>query len=191
MKLDTLHDPTATFDRPFSLLRGCHARIERQLLTLERLVRHLPGSGADGSAREAAAAVLRYFDTAAPDHHADEEESLFPRLRASDSPAIADAIDRLVHDHVRLGAAWRRLRRDLAPISAGRRSHLNPADVQAMALAYRGHIALEEVEVFTPGEALLDAHALAAIGAEMAARRGLSADGSRRSGAEPARRPNG
>ena len=60
------------------MLAACHLRIEQQCSTLRRLVPHLLAHGADSQARQAAASVLRYFQTAAIDHHADEEEDLFP-----------------------------------------------------------------------------------------------------------------
>ena len=70
--------PGAGFDAPLAMLATCHERGERQCATLLRLVAHLREHGADAQAREAATAVMRYFDRASPDHHADEETDLFP-----------------------------------------------------------------------------------------------------------------
>ena len=70
------------FDRPIAVLKHCHDRIRKQLATLEKLLAHLPRHGADEQARQAAAAVMKYFDQAAPLHHADEEQNLLPMLRA-------------------------------------------------------------------------------------------------------------
>ena len=72
--------PTAGFEVPLEMLSACHHRIERQCATLRRLVDHLATHGPDQQARDAAAGVMRYFDTAGRDHHADEEEDLFPAL---------------------------------------------------------------------------------------------------------------
>ena len=72
-------EPAAGFDDPLALIAGCHARIRRQLATMLRLARHLPGHGHDDDARAAARALLRYFDTAGALHHEDEEASLLPR----------------------------------------------------------------------------------------------------------------
>ena len=63
--------PAPQFDDPLGVLRACHRRMERQLATLSRLRRHLPANHADDDARVAAAATMRYFDTAAPHHHDD------------------------------------------------------------------------------------------------------------------------
>ena len=60
---DFFGEPGApSFDDPLGMLRACHGRIERQLLTLGRLVRHLPEHGADADAR--AADVVRMLDDA-------------------------------------------------------------------------------------------------------------------------------
>ena len=72
--------PDGGFEVPLEMLSACHHRVERQCATLRRLVAHLATRGADADAAAAAAAVLRYFDSAAKDHHADEEQDLFPAL---------------------------------------------------------------------------------------------------------------
>jgi len=58
----------------------------------------------DPDARTAMETSLRYFREAAPKHTADEEESLFPRLRSIHSPEVEAALgtlDPLEHDHRR------------------------------------------------------------------------------------------
>ncbi|MGI9152414.1 MAG: hemerythrin domain-containing protein, partial [Rubrivivax sp.] len=57
------------FDTPLDMLRACHRRVEQQFSTLRRLSSHLAMSGSDKQAQEAATAVMRYFDIAAPKHH--------------------------------------------------------------------------------------------------------------------------
>jgi|GEM_PF-2722120 len=95
MAIDLFSEATApAFDDPLGMLLACHRRIERQLATLARLQRHLPEHGCDVDARAAARGILRYFDTAAPSHHADEEVSVFPRLRG----AVPGRADMLVAD---------------------------------------------------------------------------------------------
>ncbi|MDH4180446.1 MAG: hemerythrin domain-containing protein [Betaproteobacteria bacterium] len=171
---DLIGEPGApSFDDPLGMLRACHGRIERQLGTLRRLAAHLPGHGADRDAQAAARAILRYFDDAAPNHHADEEASVFPRLLAR-APSARETIAALERDHHgAFEANWRRLRPLLAAIAAGSRETLPPALVREVCDAYAAHIALENdrliplcAETLTPAE-------LAAIGAEMAARRGV------------------
>ena len=130
MRLDLLADHAApAFDDPLGVLSACHRRIERQLATLARLQRHLPAHGCDHDARAAARGILRYFDTAAVNHHADEEGSLFPRLLLHASAAAAPLLADLAADHQRLAGEWRHLRPLLAAICAGARANLSPRQV--------------------------------------------------------------
>jgi hemerythrin-like domain-containing protein len=165
-------DAAPGFDDPLGMLKACHRRIERQLATLDRLRRHLPDHGCDADARAAATGILRYFDTAAPHHHADEEESLFPRLLAA-APAAGPLVARLEAEHGVLAERVARLRPALAALAAGHPAELPEDRVNAAAAAYTAHIAAEETELLPLAQKALDAAALATIGAEMAARRGV------------------
>jgi hemerythrin-like domain-containing protein len=177
MAFDPFSESTApSFDDPLGMLRSCHRRIERQLATLDRLQRHLPEHGCDADARTAARTIMKYFDTAAPNHHADEEASVFPRLMAA-LPGRADAlIADLERDHDTLAENWRKLRPLLAAIAAGARANLSPRQVDGVRAAYETHIAREEGELIPLAAQALDADALAEIGSEMAARRGAPFD---------------
>jgi len=87
--------PAAGFEVPLEMLSACHGRIEQQCSTLRRLQSHLLAHGADDQARVAAAAVMRYFDLAARQHHEDEERDLFPALlesMAAGVPVIATPV---------------------------------------------------------------------------------------------------
>ncbi len=174
MVTDFLTDHTApSFDDPLGMLAACHGRIERQLSTLDRLQRHLPEHGADIDARAAARGILRYFDTAAPNHHADEEASLFPRLLHARPDRAQPLLADLARDHEALARKWRRLRPLLAGIAAGTRANLSAGQVADVRAAYAAHIAREESELIPLAAATLDRAALAQIGSEMAARRGV------------------
>ena len=160
------------FDDPIGVLCACHRRMERQLATLSRLCRHLPQHHADEAARTAAAAIMRYFDVAAANHHADEEATLLPRLRSvrPDLGALCAEIER---DHVVLGRGWFRLRPRLAAIAVGRSGYLPVREVEAFSAGYHAHIAKEEDRLLPQARAALDQALLAEIGEEMAARRNL------------------
>jgi len=174
VRIDLLADHAApAFDDPLGVLSACHRRIERQLATLSRLQRHLPAHGCDHDARAAARGILRYFDTAAVHHHADEEESLFPRLIERVPADAAPLVAALAADHRQLAATWRHLRPLLASIAAGARANLSPRQVALVRRAYDTHIAREETELIPLAEVTLDAAELAAVGAEMARRRGV------------------
>lgn len=171
------------FDAPLAMLAECHRRVERQCATLTRLVAHLDAHGSDAPAREAATAVMRYFDLAAPNHHADEEEDLFPALieamAGSDAVCLREITASLRADHAELDRRWAALRRTLEAIAAGRSAALAADEARAFAELYARHIAREERELLPMAERLLGDAELAAIGAAMRRRRGLSDDGVR------------
>ena len=95
--LPGFHSPGASTEAPLEMLAACHGRVHKQCETLGRLAAHLPTHGSDTAAQQAATAVMRYFDTAARDHHADEEEDLFP--------ALLDAMAAHAREQ-RLGKLW-------------------------------------------------------------------------------------
>ena len=170
----TLHDaPAAGFDEPFAMLEACHERVQRSLALLARLVDHVRAHGADAQASSAAADVLRYFDLAAPHHHEDEERHVFPRLLASGDAGLVEAVTRLQADHHAMAGAWAVLRMPLQRWARGEGTH-DEADARAaaaFAALYADHIRVEEDLVYPAARRDADAAGLAAMGAEMAARR--------------------
>ncbi|HNE39671.1 MAG TPA: hemerythrin domain-containing protein [Accumulibacter sp.] len=159
------------------MLSACHDRIETQCATLRRLVPHLLVHGVDEEARAAATRIIRYFDTSALHHHADEEDDLFPALiesmAGSDAICLRDMIDGLTADHRALAACWRHLRAILERIAAGERVPLLFDDVEALAVRYERHIEREEKELLPMAARLLSDDDLARIGRAMRARRGI------------------
>lgn len=170
--------PTAGFEVPLEMLAACHHRIDSQCETLQRLVAHLATHGADENARVAAAAVLRYFDTAALHHHADEEVDLFPALiesmAGSDAVCIQALVASLRADHRSLEARWQRLRPALLKIAAGEAQPLLAADVTPLVDLYALHMAREEAELLPMAARLLSDAALDNVGRAMRARRGIA-----------------
>lgn len=167
------HSPAAGFDEPFGMLAACHDRVLRTLGLLARLAAHLPAHGADGPARQAAADVMRYFDLAAPAHHEDEERHVFPPLRAAGGAAAVLA-DELHGEHERMAGAWQALREDLQHVAGGRLPDAGAgARWRAFDALYRAHVRREDEAAYPPVRSRLDAAALAAMGADMARRRGL------------------
>lgn len=171
--------PAVGTEAPLEMLAACHQRVHRQCATLQRLVPHLAAHGSDADARSAASAVMRYFDTSARDHHADEEVDLFPALiesmAGSDAVCLRELTQSLTHDHRQLEQRWAALRAVLAQVAAGTGVRLAADDVQAFVGAYAQHIEREEAELLPMAERLLDGAALARIGAAMRARRGIAA----------------
>jgi len=171
--------PAVGFEVPLEMLSACHERALHQCATLRRLVPHLAQRGADVDARIAAAAVLRYFDTAAKDHHADEETDLFPALiesmAGSDAVCLRELVRALTVDHRALESHWQRLRVVLLQIAAGNAIPLASADVEAFVVLYQQHVAREESELLPMATRLMGDEALDRVGKAMRERRGITA----------------
>ncbi len=167
-----------SFSDPTGLLSDCHRRIEMFLGTLERVASVIDRPLTEDT-RPALESVLRYFREAAPKHTADEEESLFPRLRQMHLPDIENAIARLElleHDHVLAGSLHAEVE------ELGQRyltiGSLESVDAEAFRKAisslvsiYKQHISIEDNVVFPLAARLLSAADKTAIANEMAVRR--------------------
>lgn len=166
------------FSRPIEALKACHERILSQCGSLRRLVAHMQDHGCDEQARQAAGAVMRYFETAARHHHADEEEDLLPRMMAAATLGRGSKLTRLIADvateHKEMSRTWTELRAVLQEISAGESTLLDPLDVDRFVKLNHCHIVMEEANVYPLAEMLLSREDLAEIGSSMAQRRGLS-----------------
>lgn len=169
------------FGQPLGLLSDCHRRIEQFLAVLITIADRRNGTTLPVEDRHALESALRYFATAAPRHSADEEDSLFPRLRSSGDPAATAALDtlsRLEADH-RVATAHHDAVDVLTRrwLSAGT---LQPADADALVVhlgaleaLYRDHIRIEDQELFPAAGRVLGPAELEAVGREMAARRNV------------------
>src|SRR5579864_2122594 len=82
-----------SFSDPTGLLSDCHRRIEMFLGSLQRVADAIDRPLTE-EARSALESALRYFRESAPKHTADEEESLFPRLRQIQDSEIENALAR-------------------------------------------------------------------------------------------------
>jgi len=173
--------PDHSFNEPLGLLSDCHRRIE-QFLDLLIKVNDEATDDLSATHREALQVALRYFSVAAPKHTQDEEASLFPRLRDVNSPEARQAmakLDALESDHVRadaahaemdvLGLRWLQDGR-LAPEKRQRMREL----LNELRELYRGHIEIEDREVFPLAARVLSPDQVDQVGQEMAERRGLS-----------------
>jgi hemerythrin-like domain-containing protein len=164
-------------DEPLEALQACHGRIERHLQALEKLARRVAAGVPDGAAGSDAKAVLRYFDTAGAQHHRDEDEDLFPLLRARAAALgrieVAAAIDELEREHATLDAQWRRLREALSAVAALREAAgIDAGEAERFAWLYRRHMDREALLVLPFARETLQKEERAELGARMAARRG-------------------
>ncbi len=94
----------------FGVLDECHRQTLAALAKLETIVARLEAGATDSETRALAGDVVRHFSTTARQHHADEEQHVFPKLAVSGDPAIEQAVLRLLQDHNWLEEDWMTLR---------------------------------------------------------------------------------
>jgi hemerythrin-like domain-containing protein len=166
------------FSDPTGLLTDCHRRIEMFLGSLEAVAK-VVNRPADEETRRALEAALRYFHDAAPKHTADEEQSLFPRLRRVSTPEVQSAFSRLdelegdhrwaepLHEEVeKLGVEY--LGRTALSSAQVEQFRKAVADLAAM---YQRHIAVEDGVLFPVASKALSPEEKQTIAEEMAGRR--------------------
>lgn len=172
------------FEQPLGMLSDCHRRIERFLRAMLVVSREEKGRPLSAAGRGALQQASTYFRTAAPHHTKDEEEGLFPLLRAcsgDESSALVATIHALESEHrsaeaahARIDAlvcAWLELERDGLPEEDA--SEL-VASLESLERDYADHIRLEDEELFPAARRMLADHHLEELGRAMAERRGLS-----------------
>jgi hemerythrin-like domain-containing protein len=169
---------THDFSEPTGLLSDCHRRIEMFLGSLQRVSELIDRPLADG-ARAALQSALRYFQEAAPKHIADEEESLFPRLRQMNDPEMERAVstlDALEDDHRRADSLHAEV--DALGGQCLEKGYLSPGEadrfrhaISGLDSIYRDHIRVEDELVFPAAKRTLSGPEKSAIAHEMASRR--------------------
>lgn len=174
-----LPDTAPDFSQPIAVLKHCHGRIRKQLSTLEKLLPHLAEHGVDKQARDAAGAVLRYFDKAAHLHHDDEEQDLIPMLRATaqgdDAATLQALAPTIVQDHNDMDALWQDLHEQLTAIETGTGTMLSSTAVERFVARYTAHMEREESTLAPMAMRLFSPEQMAQLGQAMQRRRGLLA----------------
>ena len=176
--IDPLFEPVPGFDQPIAVLKHCHDRIRKQIRTMQNLVPHLPEFGLTQQAKQGAHAILQYFEKAAPQHHADEEDDLFPMLQVvaagGDAALLTELIPQIMREHEQLAHAWQVLERQLIPIAAGESAILSSENVQHFAALYAAHMEKEETQIAPMAKRILSAEQMRQLGNAMSIRRGIA-----------------
>lgn len=170
MKIQSPGALAPDFETPLAMLTACHDKVRHFAALSLKLAAHIEAKGCDDEAREAASNILRYFDVAAPLHHADEEEDLFPALRALGEPALDSAMAELEAEHRSLAGLWQSVRLWLTAISQGKAAP-PPCELEGFARLYPAHADREEAEVYGAAQRLTNTE-LDRLGARMRQRRG-------------------
>ena len=169
---------THSFTDPTGLLSDCHRRIEMFMGSLETVGKRL-ASPPDADTRQALETALGYFHEAAPKHTADEEESLFPRLRSLQSNEVQQAFSKL--DELEGEHRWAEplhARVESLGLQYLADSSLSPSEVEdfrrsvaELSAMYKRHIAVEDSMLFPVASQVLSESDKQAIAREMARRR--------------------
>ncbi len=159
------------------MLTACHSRIRNFTGIAGRLAEVQGAAGPEIA--NAAAAVHRYYSVALPLHEADENESVYPRLRqiltlAEEQRAVEDMVEQhgpLNEVIRRLLPRWDELRNSPEKL-AGYAAQLRE-DSRRLQQLWDEHLALEEKIVFPLIRERLSEAALRDIHGEMKRRRGV------------------
>ncbi len=170
-----------SFSDPTGLLSDCHRRVEMFIRALDYVAKSSDQALSDEN-RRSLDLSLRYFREAAPKHTADEEESLFPRLRKISDERLQAALNRL--DELEKDHRWAEPLHATADELGTKYladGQLSPEDARAFRDAvhklhemYGRHIEVEDREVFPIAKRMLSAEEQKAIANEMQDRRGLN-----------------
>lgn len=173
--MNTIPEGQERLDDPIDLLQTCHEKATHFVSLLERLQRYLRGARrADTPAQETSLQLIRYFDRAAPDHHADEEQDLFPLIAAASSATddLQSVMRNLTDQHRELEALYLDIRHWLCAVCEGSASIAPISKISAFASLYRAHIEIEERLVLPAARSLLQDCDRGALGRTMLLRRG-------------------
>jgi hemerythrin-like domain-containing protein len=175
--------PDAGFDNPIGLMKDCHRRVEKFLDILRMVARSAHGRALAEDESQAVESALIYFRSSGPLHSRDEEESLFPRLRAAGAAnPLAEhllmEIAKLEDDHCHAAALHREADEIFSRWCAGGTLTAKAA-VQLefvtgeLGRIYSTHIAVEEGLIFPRAAELFTRKELDAMARELRERRNL------------------
>ncbi|MBV8125599.1 MAG: hemerythrin domain-containing protein [Paucibacter sp.] len=143
-------EPITLVDR-FAVLDLTHQQVFQHLSALRQLADRLAVHDIDAPARATAQAAFDFFETHARQHHAEEEQKIFPGLLNGGDEALRQHVLRLQQDHGWLEQDWSELGPMLDSLARGY-SSVDP-DLLREALAvftalYTEHVSLEELLIY-------------------------------------------
>jgi hemerythrin-like domain-containing protein len=159
---------------PLEQLEAGHWVIEAHIDALEDLIAHLAKYGCDERARETAGVLTRHFDSFAT-HVRDEEEGLFPMVRAHAKQQgrqdLIMAIRQAELDHAVMCDIYAVLRRQLVAMALRSSRRLDSKWAERFAWLCRRHITNEAGLIMPYAAQALEAAQREALEALMRARR--------------------
>lgn len=164
----SVSSPAKTDEAPLNTFTNCHAGILRHLADLGDLPLLLAPAQ---RARRIAEEALDFFRAAVFEHHAEEENELFPAVLKSARPGeerlrVQAMTERLTGEHRAIEALWKSLEPGLKQVAQGRDTRLETVDLERLVQQYAAHAAFEEAEFLPLSHAILgrDANHLQALG---------------------------
>lgn len=149
----------------FEALDRTHREVIVVLGRLAQLLDHVDDNGPDEAARRIAAEIRAFFGGHARQHHADEEQFVFPGLLTAGDAELVHQVKRLQQDHGWLEEDWLELAPQIEAIERG----YNWYDLAVLRHAlpifealYLEHITLEETVVYPAAKRLQQALAAGA-----------------------------
>ncbi len=173
--IKSARSPVPEAEDAISLLLGCHDRIRHFTEVGARLAQSPQAPASDRI--EAARAVLRYYTIALPLHEADENESVYPRLKRALPPGeLAHANQEMVDQHAGIDATiaelvpmWQQIERE--PESQNELGEPLRLRTEHLRSLWNAHLALEEEQVIPAMRKYLATEELSKIAQEMRDRR--------------------
>jgi hemerythrin superfamily protein len=168
MAVPTDSQHPAPSEPPLDGFSRCHLGILSQLSVAAELPQL---AVAADRARHVAADTLAMFDSSVFEHHADEENDLFPAVQRSaakgeESEHIANMVLRLTQEHRIIEALWAELKPALKNVAHGRPADLDTVPLGQLVRLYTAHALFEEENFLPLAQEILtrDSRHLAALG---------------------------
>ncbi|HRP95605.1 MAG TPA: hemerythrin domain-containing protein [Rhodocyclaceae bacterium] len=155
-------------ETPIADFSSCHAGI---LAGLDAFAELPALVAAAERARRVAQQAADLFGNVVLEHHAEEEEELFPAVLASAEPGeelerVRQIVDRLTREHREVEALWKRLAPAVKKAAKGQSVQLDLAEVERLVRMYAAHASFEEAEFLPLSQRILgrNANHMAALG---------------------------
>jgi hemerythrin-like domain-containing protein len=163
----------------FEFFNETHRRVHEELRRLNRVVDDLVQDRLQPAGMARLKDILHWFDTAAREHHVDEEKHVFPALLAIGDERVTRMTRRLLQDHAWIDDNWQALKPLLLAVAGGN-PRGEPVRLQELAHLftelYMEHMGVEESMAYPKLRARMTPAAVAAAEQEMTQRRKVRRD---------------
>lgn len=163
---------------PIADFSNCHAGILSRFERLGELPKLLADPASGNAARSFADGMLRFVRDAVFEHHAEEEQALFPAVARSAAPGdekalVESLIVRLTREHRALEAQWAKIEPAMKLIARGKPAQLDAAALESLCADYTGHARFEEIAWLPLASKILSPNDQAALGMTLHMRHAL------------------